>query len=156
MGQEGNNIRAGIITKSRPWDVRRRDLLCQKVLPYDLLESGVREDISSALILSCSFEGSVSISLRIKSLALGLKLEGWPLNDTRPCGDLAIQCHRADLRFVDMWLSKRISKISAPSAYQSTLLLRRDWLTTQRVVHKKIKGVCVSMGKRGMARRLIR
>ena len=100
-----NNRRAGIAIGYRPGDIGRRDVLRQKVLPYNFLEPGMREDISSAV-------PHITVSLRrigfhqLKNQVAGSRVEeGWPLDSTGTFRDLVVQRHGADLWFVERWLS---------------------------------------------------
>ena len=104
MGQERNNVRAGITIRNRPWDVGRRDVLCQKVLPYDLLKPGVCKDISSAVPHIAVPLRRIGFHQLENQVAGSWDEEGRPLNDTRPFGDLAVQRHGTDLWFMERWL----------------------------------------------------
>jgi len=103
--QEGKNLRAGIAIGYRPGDVGRRDVFRQKVLPYDLLEPGVRKDIASAVPhITVPLRG-IGLHQLQNQIASSWVEEGWPLNDAWTFRDLAVQRHGADLWFVEGRLS---------------------------------------------------
>ena len=88
--QEVNNIRARIAIGYRSGDKGRRDVLRQKVLPYNFLEPWVCENIPGAV-------PHVTVPLRrigfhqFENQVAGSRVEeGRPLNDSRPLGNLVV------------------------------------------------------------------
>ena len=105
MDQEGNHARARIAIGNCPGNVGRRDVLRQEVLPHNLLEPGVREDISSTVPHITVPLGRIGFHQLENQVAGSWVEEGRPLNDTWTFRDLAVQRHGANLWFVERWLS---------------------------------------------------